>query len=1018
MNFEFEKENIEKIFESNKILKYPFNGKNPNLIDKILFIGYEQNYIEKYLPEIIDNEIKEISLLPKVDFYTRNFKENPIVLNEITYKYDNNLIDNSQIIDFIFPDNSTIIFILSNENNNSLIEDYKIIFSKNIQIKQNIKQSGLANVFFIKIGSTNINDKKYYYFIPYCICIISEFPFFSNFLKMINEIKDKLFFENSSVPIEILLYNTVKFTPSPINNNIKLLFGGMLNEEKKNINEIITLKMIKEQNIPELLFKKLSFYPILDFNLNTIFFFLNTETIIYIFIFTFLEIDIIFYSQNIELLNIIMFIFSNLNYPLNSECYYWDIFSVSFDYYNKGTNMMNKPFSTIIGIAESYDSNKIIEKDHYFVLDIDNKNFFFVNKRNDKYVNEINLFFEGIKKYKKTNIFTNSNFNIMNYINILFNDLVKISEKTIYINNNEKVFPSFFNIKKSNHENILEQNKKTQDLFYSFIVNILAYFLNNNFSIIGKYDKSLKKNLFSLNFNDNNEIENEFDDINKIFIKLFKNTQKYNIYINQYLLNNISYDLYKIPLLLTEEFIYLKFHEKKNDLDINYFDLMDYIIDYKEEKKENILKINYDNIDEMDAEPVSKIGKLINSENFLQMKNQKIFNVKENNIKEIINISFENFLNEYEILMRKKINREQLDSKIFIGKFITSKNLIKYKRKYFLLDDELLKRYIYELNNLTKEKKQLNKFFPKIDLILNQKIDEISYNLISEKIEEYLIQKNNYSSYTLIKLSLYNILLIMIDLFNIDPDYINIVTDLTFKSEICDRKYIIMAFLILYNFMNKSKVDKKYIFNKCFKNLISCIIINKIFVNKELLDIINKIKDNINYYDYDESEIKGMIKTKKNIENIIEIMSGKQFLIRYKNDDENELFDENLRKDFEKRIIIVFENKGFIGNLQNYKISFDDYKGFNIRWFNISSPKKLFIETKEFLNIYLKLINSYYLNKISLLNFISNQLFYFRIIPLENWNDSSKKELKDIDLNKIIKMLTTFYLLLKNNIDQ
>ena len=147
-------------------------------------------------------------------------------------------------------------------------------------------------------------------------------------------------------------------------------------------------------------------------------------------------------------------------------------------------------------------------------------------------------------------------------------------------------------------------------------------------------------------------------------------------------------------------------------------------------------------------------------------------------------------------------------------------------------------------------------------------------------------------------------------------------------------------------------------------------------------------------------------------------MSGKQFLIRYKNDDENELFDENLRKDFEKRIIIVFENKGFIGNLQNYKISFDDYKGFNIRWFNISSPKKLFIETKEFLNTYLKLINSYYLNKISLLNFISNQLFYFRIIPLENWNDSSKKELKDIDLNKIIKMLTTFYLLLKNNIDQ
>ena len=1022
MNFVFENEdNKKKIIETKKISKYPFNGKNVNLIDKILFIGYEQNYIEKYLPEIIDNEINEINLLPKQNIYIRNtFKQKPTVLNEITYDYNFNLIDNSQIIDFLFPDNSIIIIIIANENQKSIknqLEDYKIIFSKNLPYKQKSKLTinGFANIFFNYIGSKIINNEKYYYFIPFCICILSEYPFFSNFLKISYEIKDKLFLENSGVPIEILLYNTIKFTPSPINNNIKLLFGGFLNEEKKIKNEIITLKILKEQKIPELLFKKLSFYPILDFNLNLIFNLFSTETIIYVFIFTFLEIDIIFFSENIELLNILLFIFSNLNYPLNDGAYFWDIFSVSLDNFNKGKILISKPFPIISGIAKSYNSNNEIEKhENYFVLDIDKKTFFFVNKNKNKYGNDIELLFEGIKAFKTYKI-KDSNFNIMKYISFLYNNLEIISKKMFNIYYNEKIFPGFFKIKNSEYENVLEHNKKTQEIFYSFIINILGYFSKDNFSINEKYNQNLKEKSFQLNFKNENEIENQFDNINQIFIQLFKSSQKYVTYIEHYLLNFSSFELYKIPLILTEEIIYMNLQKNRNDLHFNYFELFDYLYDYKEEKEENILKIIYDNIDEMEAEPISEIGKLLNSENILKMKIEKS-NYENNKINETINISFEAFLNEYEIMMRKEINREQLDSQNFLGKCLTSKNLIKYKRKNFLLDDELLKKYIYKLNNLKKEKKQLNDIFPKIDIILNQKIDEISYIIISERIEEYLIQKNYYTSYTLIKFSLYNILIIMIDLFNIDPDFINAVTNLFFKTEICDRKYIIMMCLIIFHYYENQIIEEKLnIFCKCFKNLKDYIINKKIFPNKELLDIISLIKDE--YKEYDESVIKEIIKLKPNFEENIEIICSQNFLVRYKKDDkQNELFEDNLRKNFEKEIIFVSENKEYIGNLQNYKISFDDENGLNIRWFEILSPKKLFIETKEILKTFLKLINSNYLNKILLLKLISNQILYFKIISLEKWKDSNN-ELTDIHLNKIIKMLSTFYVLLKNNID-
>ena len=81
----------------------------------------------------------------------------------------------------------------------------------------------------------------------------------------------------------------------------------------------------------------------------------------------------------------VMNIFSNFNYPLNDNIYYWHILSVSKDDFMSGrSTFVGKTSSTITGILSEYDpelqtTNKIKE---HFVLDIDNKVFFFISRRN------------------------------------------------------------------------------------------------------------------------------------------------------------------------------------------------------------------------------------------------------------------------------------------------------------------------------------------------------------------------------------------------------------------------------------------------------------------------------------------------------------------------------------------------------------------------------------------------------------------------------------------------------------
>ena len=80
------------------------------------------------------------------------------------------------------------------------------------------------------------------------------------------------------------------------------------------------------------------------------------DKIIEIFLFMFLEKDVLFFSKNIELLTLTINAFLNLSFPLNDEKYYFINASVSLDnYINNNSPFVGATFTTLIGINSAYN---------------------------------------------------------------------------------------------------------------------------------------------------------------------------------------------------------------------------------------------------------------------------------------------------------------------------------------------------------------------------------------------------------------------------------------------------------------------------------------------------------------------------------------------------------------------------------------------------------------------------------------------------------------------------------------
>jgi hypothetical protein len=253
-----------------KLLKYPFHGGEKRLIDKFLIIGYDFPTFRKELiaqtlkTENNQNNISNSILFQQdkttqipiyeldLNLYSFIFNEYPIVLNDISSNYSKSSFDNEQIIEMIYPKiPKSYLCRKNNFKHDKFSKTNCIIFNSNPHEGLNSKRSFNCLAYnFYKTFEKEINKVKYIYLIPISFCFISEFPFYYSFSLLAFQIKHLFEREILDIPLELILYNMVAFTPSPINHVVTLnIVPIKFNSEEKKIEDEFEIVGNKKKKI-------------------------------------------------------------------------------------------------------------------------------------------------------------------------------------------------------------------------------------------------------------------------------------------------------------------------------------------------------------------------------------------------------------------------------------------------------------------------------------------------------------------------------------------------------------------------------------------------------------------------------------------------------------------------------------------------------------------------------------------------------------------------------------------------
>ena len=658
------------------IKKIPYLGYSDNLMEYFSIIGYSETFI----PELIST-------------YTQNHNNTnnnninpyaPTVLSSITSKTDFGIVDNELIITQLYPENPKIFLAL--ETNQLEPEKENVIYSFCFD-----SNDGKKKMFYTCFGYKfyelykDINNIDYY--IPKAFCIISQYPFFNAFFLICKNLYNLIITNSNKIPIEILIYNIINYIPSPINSNLELyLFGNDSDNSKIRLNQ-------------------LTGYPNIDFDLYEIFNLLPLNLIIEIYILTFLEQSLLFFSSNLELLNTVMYIMYMFNYPCNDSTYFWHIVSVSKNNLVEENKYVGKIMVSLLGVNATYNEsiNTFAFGNYHYIVDIDNKKLFFKESLNISFderedINKINQLVNYIE-----NIIREKNLNttfikqpIINLKNQLENFL---SESNINFTNNPK--KNVVNFFKDEIKNI-DINKKILKLFYDCNLSLLTNFYNDNI-LNTSFDKIVKEegNIFN-DPNTNNNNNNNYCEEEKIFLELFRSTVKYKIYFDNFMQEFDVMEVFKIPFLFSEIFIKLKLKDKKLCCDnLDFFIIIDHL--YRLTNKKAIIKT-------------------IN------------FNIFYQHYIEKLSPNFQKFyINEYDNDIFDKNDYNQKKN------FINAPN-----NKLIILNKKIINRYIYLLQNFY-EKNEIENLFPHTS-IEDLTIKIIDRRLINQVIKNKFIEKKYISS--------------------------------------------------------------------------------------------------------------------------------------------------------------------------------------------------------------------------------------------------------------------------------
>ena len=845
---------------------YPYNGRALNLIDKFYIFGYNYLTLKKYL---IDEtpKISEIKL-DSEGFGSFKLKEEPSTLSEISHDYNKEIIDNESIKKLIYPNDLFILFSIKEKENiilrrqtlirrstiefqcdpftkiefseskNECSKEYKVFFSITPMEGNTGRkcQNGFAYTFYRKFWKTQKDgDKEYSFYIPYTFCIISEYPYYRSYERLFRCISMMFAQQSTYIPIEILLYKIISLTPSPINTDVILDLDLMCNQKKIfsddfdiiEEGEIPSIEMIQkikdEPYVTKIKFKYLSGYPLIQYNLAKVLFHtLSINQIINIFLFSFLEQNIIFFSEDIEYLSLTINSYMNFNYPLNDAQYFYNMGIISLESFQNDDSIFGiKSFTSIIAINNKFVDDYMSKTSNiggHIVVDLDKGDLKIAKENNEDDNNEklnelINNILEDNADYKyleKTYLYV--------MIKRLQNSLNEILKKK----NTKNTFFSkeftYFN-DEPDSGSIEEINKSIQEAFYESIL-ILSMYIYENILILEDDNKNIKKeekkNFMKIEFNSSYTNKEKYKKEELLIIKELLESMKLKGSFDQFIMEHNPIDLYKIPLTFMDEFVSFIFKKEFNvkTKNIKYFDLIDEL--YNSRKLTKIKNINF---------------------------NSDIYKYIENCRKKINREIFEND--------KKRFNHD--DTIIVKIADYQNKKIIKYQT--YELDDRILLKYIYIIKSLTE--KQYSELISENLFKGENCIKKISITEVESRIENFCILDEFLSDEDLCCINIIILFSLSLKYFPEDFSY-NTNLSVLLHSFFVFRKYISIFLQILYKLymqaLQEKKINTKNKLKLCFYFTINYIRIKNLFPNEYLMFIINKFFKSILDFDNDNAE--------------------------------------------------------------------------------------------------------------------------------------------------------------------
>jgi hypothetical protein len=186
-----------------------------------------------------------------------------------------------------------------------------------------------------------------------------------------------------------------------------------------------------------------------------------------------------------------------LNYPCNDSTYFWHIVSVSKNNFVEENQFVGRLFNCTLGVNTTYNEEidtSIFGKFYRYIADIDNKKIYLINgdlSEEEREFQEFNVlkeltsYVQNIIREKDKN---NDSLFLKPFIERLKKNLDFIlSKNPEYTSNPKNKYVNFFKSSKQ----IIEKNKKIQELFYDFNLNILMIFYQDN-SLNSSYDKIIR----------------------------------------------------------------------------------------------------------------------------------------------------------------------------------------------------------------------------------------------------------------------------------------------------------------------------------------------------------------------------------------------------------------------------------------------------------------------------------------------------------------------------------------------